>query len=68
MALCPFRKRLKNGHALHQQKNQITVCFCLYYDVLLDLCSTQTRTQSLFLCFWDERRLGVSLRRAGSHK
>ena len=27
----------------------------------------QTRTQSLFMCFWGERRLGDRLRRAGSH-
>ena len=27
----------------------------------------QTRTQSLFMCFLGERRLGVRLRRAGSH-
>ena len=27
----------------------------------------QTRTQSLFMCFWGERRLWVRLRRARSH-
>ena len=27
----------------------------------------QTRTQSLFMCFGVERRVGVRLRRAGSH-
>ena len=27
----------------------------------------QTRTQSLFICFWGERTLGVRLRRTGSH-
>ena len=27
----------------------------------------QTRIQSLFMCFWGERRLGDRLRRAGSH-
>ena len=30
--------------------------------------TAQTRTQSLFMCFWGERRLGIRLRRAGSHR
>ena len=44
--------------------NTLSVAFVhTYSGVLL----AQTRTQSLFMCFWGERRLEVRLRRAGSH-
>ena len=36
-------------------------------DSVSDSLEGQTRTQSLFMCFWGERRLGVSLRSAGSY-
>ena len=37
-------------------------------DSVLDSLGGQTRTQSLFMCFGGERRLGVRLRSAGSHE
>ena len=36
-------------------------------DSVSDSLEGQTRTQSLFMCFWGERRLGVRLRSARSH-
>ena len=36
-------------------------------DSVSDSLEGQTRTQSLFMCFWGERRLGVRLRGARSH-
>ena len=36
-------------------------------DSVSDSHEGQTRTQSLFMCFWGERRLGVRLRSARSH-
>ena len=37
-------------------------------DSVSDSLGGQTGTQSLFMCFWGERRLGVRLRSAGSHE
>ena len=36
-------------------------------DSVSDSLWGQTGTQSLFMCFWGERRLGVRLKSAGSH-
>ena len=36
-------------------------------DSVSDSLEGQTRTQSLFMCFWGERRLGVRLRSERSH-
>ena len=36
-------------------------------DSVSDSLEGQTRTQSLYMCFWGERRLGVRLRSARSH-
>ena len=44
--------------------NTLSVAFVRTYSGVL---LAQTRIQSLFMCFWGERRLGVRLRRLGSH-